>query len=64
MADRDVHVSRVGDEWVVTIEGLGGFVARYESRRDAVEAGRRVAQMAVSKLRLDFGGAPGDTGKS
>ena len=57
MADGDVCVAQIGDDWVVTIDGQEGKQLAYESLREAVEAGRRAALSQGSKLRLDLGAA-------
>jgi hypothetical protein len=51
----DVYVGCVGDGWLVRIEGLNGLERLYESRGDAVEAGRRAAQAAGSRLTINLG---------
>ena len=55
MADGDVCVTQVGDDWVVTIDGQEGKQLAYESLRDAVEAARRAALSQGSELRIDLG---------
>ena len=52
MGEGDIHVSQDGDDWVVVVEGIKGTIIRYESRAEAVEAGRRVATAARSALRI------------
>ena len=51
----DVYVGRVGDGWLVRIEALNGLERLYESRGAAVEAGRRAAQAAGSRLTINLG---------
>ena len=51
----DVYVGYAGDGWLVRIEGLNGLESRYESRNAAVEAGRRAAQAAGSRLKINLG---------
>lgn len=53
MGEGDIHVSQDGEDWVVSVEGLEGTIVRYETRAEAVEAGRRVATAARSTLRID-----------
>lgn len=59
MADGDVCVAQVGDDWVVAIDGPRGGRLTYESLRDAVEAGRRAALSAGAKFTLDLGARSG-----
>jgi hypothetical protein len=54
MAYGDVFVDRLGDDWAVTIEGVAGWLP-YDNRTDAVEAGRRAAQLAGSRLTVNLG---------
>ena len=54
MADGDVCVAQVEHDWVVTIEGPSGLTLTYGTRRDAVEAGRRMALSHSSRLRLNL----------
>ena len=59
MADGDVCVTQVEQDWVVTTEGPGGVAFAYGTLRDAVEAGRRAALSTKSQLKLNLG-TPGD----
>jgi len=49
VADGDIHVVQDGDDWTVAVEGA---LFRYPTRKEAVEAGGRVAAAAHSKLIL------------
>lgn len=49
VADGDIHVVQDGDDWTVAVEGA---LFKYPTRKEAVEAGRRVAAAAHSKLIL------------
>jgi hypothetical protein len=55
-ARRLTRVALLGDDWVMTIDGVAGRWP-YDNRRDAVEAGRRAARIAASCLTIDLGGA-------
>ena len=44
MADGDVCVAQVEQDWVVMIEGPSRVTLTYDTLRDAVEAGRRAAR--------------------
>lgn len=61
MGEGEIHVSQEGDDWVLTVEGIRGTIIRYATRAEAVEAGRRVATAARSKLRIDSPGTTSDT---
>ena len=61
MGEGEIHVSQDGDDWLVTVEGMSGTVITYPTRREAVEAGERVAKAARAKLRID---SPGKTVES
>ena len=50
MPEGDIVVAKIGDEWGVTIEEGASVVFPYGTRREAVEAGRRVAEASRSRL--------------
>ena len=65
MGNDDVYVGYSGDGWFVRVEGVSASESSYENRRDAVEAGRRAARAAGSRLKINLGAtrttpSPGD----
>ena len=61
MADGDVCVAQVEQDWVVMVEGPREVALTYGSLRDAVEAGRRAALLTKSQLRLNLGSSRGSS---
>ena len=58
MADGDIHVTKVGVDWAVTIEGIKGVLVSFDTEDDAVATARRVAEAARSEVVVD-----GDAGE-
>jgi Uncharacterized protein conserved in bacteria (DUF2188) len=53
-----VHVAPSGVTWTVSFADGSEAVIEYATRRDAVEAGGRIAAAAGSRLVLNLGGVP------